>query len=50
MENRRKNKGANKSQLWISIGAVVLVILLILWLTIADLWGDTDVNSILLIR
>lgn len=35
----------NKTNLWISLGAVVLIILLILWLTIADLWGDTDVAA-----
>lgn len=37
---------SRKTQIWISIGAVVLIILLILWLTIADLWGDTDVNFV----
>lgn len=30
---------------WLVIGVVVLIILLILWLTIADLWGDTDVAA-----
>lgn len=35
------------TQIWISIGAIILIILLILWLTIADLWGDTDVSAIL---
>ena len=30
---------------WLVIGVIVLVILLILWLTIADLWGDTDVAA-----
>lgn len=34
-----------QSKVWITIGAVVLIILLILWLTIADLSGDTDVAA-----
>ena len=42
----RDNRRQKKTQMWISIGAVVLIILLILWLTIADIWGDTDVNAI----
>lgn len=43
MENRKGN--GRKVNLWISIGAIALIILLILWLTIADLWGDTDVAA-----
>ena len=31
--------------LWLIIGAVVLIILLLLWLTFADLAGDTDVAA-----
>jgi uncharacterized membrane protein YvbJ len=46
MNDRRNNK-QRRTQLWVSIGAVVLIILLILWLTIADLWGDTDVQAIM---
>ena len=42
----RDNRRQKKTQMWISIGAVVLIILLILWLSIADIWGDTDVNAI----
>lgn len=34
--------------LWISIGAIVLIVLLIVWLTLADLWGDTDVAAMVL--
>lgn len=44
---RREKRRYNKTQLWVSIGAVVLIILLIVWLTIADLWGDTDVSAVL---
>lgn len=40
---KRKNSSKN---MWVSIGAVVLIILLLVWLTMADLWGDTDVNAI----
>ena len=29
--------------IWAAIGAIILIILLVLWLTIADLMGDTDV-------
>lgn len=39
---RKKRSNVN---LWIAIGAVVLIILLIVWLTMADLWGDTDVAA-----
>lgn len=42
MDNR---SGNSKTNLWISIGALVLIILLIVWLTVADLWGDTDVAA-----
>lgn len=43
MKNRKDN--GNKVNLWAFIGAIALIILLILWLTIADLWGDTDVAA-----
>lgn len=39
-----KNK-SSKTQLWLVIGVVVLIALLIIWLTIADFWGDTDVAA-----
>lgn len=32
---------------WLIVGAIVLIILLLLWLTIADFWGDTDVAACL---
>ncbi len=31
--------------LWLVIGVIVLIVLLFVWLTIADLWGDTDVAA-----
>ncbi len=41
-EVRRKNKYINT---WVAIGAIVLIILLIVWLTVADFFGDTDVAA-----
>lgn len=35
----------NKTSVWVAIGAIFLIILLILWLTFADLTGDTDVAA-----
>lgn len=29
--------------IWLVVGAIILIALLILWLTFADLAGDTDV-------
>ena len=43
--SEKKDSYAPGTKLWVAIGAVVLIILLILWLTIADLWGDTDVAA-----
>lgn len=33
------------TSVWVAIGAVVLIVLLILWLTFASLTGDTDVAA-----
>lgn len=30
---------------WIAVGVIVFIILLFIWLTMADLWGDTDVAA-----
>lgn len=46
---RRRNK-VNRTSIWIAIGAIILIILLILWLTMADMWGDTDVAAAILPR
>lgn len=35
---------------WVAVGAVVLIILLLLWLTFADLAGDTDVAAWVRVR
>lgn len=39
----RKKK--NRTSLWVAIGAIVLIILLLVWLTVADFAGDTDVAA-----
>ncbi len=44
MSSKRKN---NKAQTWLVIGACVLIALLLVWLTMADLWGDTDVAAMI---
>ncbi len=43
-----KRGGRDKMNLWISIGAIVLIVLLIVWLTLVDLWGDTDVAAMVM--
>lgn len=49
-DNNHRRKNVNRTSIWIAIGAVILIILLILWLTMADLWGDTDVAAAILPR
>lgn len=39
-------KSRSKRNFWLAVIAIVLIVLLLVWLTIADLWGDTDVNCI----
>ncbi len=41
--DKRKRHDAN---FWTAVGAVVLVLLLLFWLTMADFLGDTDVAMI----
>lgn len=38
-------KEKSKMSVWLVIGVVVLIILLFLWLTVADFFGDTDVAA-----
>lgn len=40
-----KTSGKKSFSVWVAIGAILLIILLVLWLTMADLWGDTDVAA-----
>lgn len=42
MEKKRRKFN---TPLWVSIGAIVLILLLIVWLTVADSVGDTDVSA-----
>lgn len=39
------DKKKNQNSLWVAIGAIFLIILLIIWLTVADFTGDTDVAA-----
>ncbi|MDE6544179.1 MAG: hypothetical protein K2J97_01400 [Muribaculaceae bacterium] len=39
------NKRSKKTQTWVAVGAIILIALLLVWLTMADLWGDTDVAA-----
>lgn len=32
---------------WLIAGVLILIALLLIWLTIADLWGDTDVAAMI---
>lgn len=43
-DSDKKNK---KTSLWVAIGAIILIILLLLWLTFADFFGDTDVAAMI---
>lgn len=43
-----KNQRISRPSAWLVVGVIVLIILLIIWLTIADLWGDTDVVAMVL--
>lgn len=38
-------KEKKSTTLWVAIGAVILIILLLVWLTVADFFGDTDVAA-----
>lgn len=38
-------KKKTRTQTWLIIGVVVLIALLIIWLTVADFFGDTDVAA-----
>lgn len=37
----------NRTSLWVAIGAIILIILLLVWLTMADFLGDTDVAAMI---
>lgn len=41
------DSGQKHTSVWIAVGAIFLIILLIIWLTFADLTGNTDVAAFL---
>lgn len=41
----KKEKSYSGVKLWLVVGVIVLIILLLLWLTVADMLGDTDVAA-----
>ena len=46
MSNSRTRR-TNRTSEWDAIGDILLIILLIIWLTFADLTGNTDVAAFL---
>lgn len=42
-----KSSRRNRTSVWLAIGAIILIVLLIVWLTFADLTGNTDVAAFL---
>lgn len=44
-QSRYKKKPG--TSVWVAIGAIFLILLLIIWLTFADLTGNTDVAAFL---
>lgn len=42
MDSDKKKK---KTSLWLIIGVIVLIGLLLIWLSVADMLGDTDVAA-----
>lgn len=40
--SRKESKGVST---WLVVGAIVLIVLLLVWLSVADLLGDTDVAA-----
>ncbi|MBD5331666.1 MAG: hypothetical protein K2M85_01480 [Paramuribaculum sp.] len=45
--NDYRKKRKSSTSLWVAIGAIILIVLLIVWLTMADFWHDTDVAAFL---
>ncbi len=41
----RDKKGEGKISGWLIVGVLALIALLLIWLTVADLFGDTDVAA-----
>lgn len=43
-----KKPHISSKHVWLAVGAAVLIILLLVWLTVASLTGDTDVAAFIL--
>lgn len=39
------SKEKSKINVWLVVGVIVLIALLLIWLTVADFFGDTDVAA-----
>lgn len=48
--NSKGRRSVNRTSIWAAIGAIILIVLLIIWLTMADLAGDTDVAAAIVPR
>ncbi|MCH5346210.1 MAG: hypothetical protein J1E63_03825 [Muribaculaceae bacterium] len=44
---KTRNRGNNRFNGWLVAGALILIALLLIWLTWADLLGDTDVAAMI---
>ena len=45
MSNYNSSKKKSRTPVWVAILAIFLIILLIIWLTFADLTGNTEVAA-----
>ncbi len=41
------DRKTSRAKTWLAIGAIILIVLLLIWLTYANLLGDTDVAAAL---
>lgn len=46
-KNEESSRNRKRINVWVAVGAIFLIILLILWLTVADFTGNTDVAAFL---
>lgn len=44
-EREKSLRKKSKTNVWLVVGVIVLIVLLLLWLTVADFLGDTDVAA-----
>ena len=45
INEQKRHHRRHKTSFWMVLGVGVLILLLLVWLTIADFWGDTDVAA-----